>query len=64
VPVIAGLPAGWRPTDFPGQCLAEMGTEPAIFETFVPRSQFKRYSAISRAEALALYPALADLLVE
>jgi hypothetical protein len=36
------------------------GAEPAIFDTFVPRSQFKHYSAISRAKALALYPVLGD----
>ena len=61
MPVVAGFPAGWRPTENPGRCLAQMGAGPAIFETFVPRSHFSHYTAISRAEAVALYPALGDL---
>ena len=58
VPVIGGFPAGWRPTENPGQCLAEVGAPAAVLETFVPRSQFRHYQQISEAEALALYPDL------
>jgi len=55
VPVVAAFPAWWRPSENPGQCLAEMGAEPAVFETFVPRDQFRYYERMSEAEALALY---------
>ena len=54
--VVAGFPAGWRPTENPGQCLGEIGSDAGIFETFVPRSQFRPYQWISEAEALALFP--------
>ena len=56
VHVIATSPAGWRPTENPGQCLAEPGAEAAIVETFVRRSQFRHYERISEDEARALYP--------
>ena len=58
VPVVAGFPASWRPTENPGQCLAELGAPAEIFDTFVPRSQFRHYERISEADALALYPDL------
>jgi hypothetical protein len=58
VPVIAAFPAGWRPTENPGQCLAAVGAEAAIFETFVPRSQFRHFQRISEAEAVTFYPGL------
>ncbi|HKH93449.1 MAG TPA: hypothetical protein VKA54_16720 [Gemmatimonadaceae bacterium] len=48
VPVIAGFPAGWVPTENPGQCLAKLGSEAAIFETFVPRSQFRHHERTVR----------------
>ena len=50
--------------DNPGQCLADFSAEARIVETFVPRNQFRHYERISRSNAFALYPALADLLVE
>lgn len=58
VPMIAGFSAGWRPTENPGQCLAVQGAGAAVILTHVPRSQFRHYERISRAEALALYPDL------
>ena len=60
VPVIAGFPPGWRPTELPGQCLAEERSGPAISETLVPRSQFRHYQRVTREEALKLYPALLE----
>jgi len=60
VPVMAGFPAGWRPTDFPGQCVAVLGADAAYFLTSVPRSQFRHYTRQTEAEALALYPQLLD----
>jgi hypothetical protein len=42
VPVLAGFPAGWRPTETPGQCFAAPGSEAGIFVTAVPRSQFRQ----------------------
>ena len=48
VPVLAGFPAGWCPTENSGQCLADFSTEARIFETFVPRSQFRLVPARSR----------------
>ena len=57
-PVIGGFPAGWRPTENPGQCLAAPGDPPAVLETFVPRSQFRHYERISEAEALTFFPDL------
>jgi hypothetical protein len=64
VPVVAGFPPGWCPTENPGQCLADFSTEARIFETFVPRSQFRHYERISQADALERYPGLSELLVE
>jgi hypothetical protein len=56
VPVTAGFPAGWRPTENPGQCLAEIGSDAAIFETFVPRGQFRHYERISRTRRARTRP--------
>ena len=64
VPVLAGFPAEWRPTENPGHCLAKLGSKARLLKTFVPRSQFRRYDHIGRAEALAMHPALAHLFVE
>lgn len=58
VPVLAGFPAGWRPTDSPGQCLADPLSTGGYFLTTVPRSQFRHDQRIDEAEALALYPDL------
>jgi hypothetical protein len=58
VPVVAGFPAGWRPTENPGQCLAEPASAARYFLTSVPRSQFRHYERITKADALALYPDL------
>jgi len=58
VPIVAGFPAGWRPTENPGQCLAEPGSSSRYFVTTVPRSQFKHYTRLAEAEALAIYPDL------
>jgi hypothetical protein len=60
LPAIAGFPAGWRPTENPGQCLADFSTEPSVYCTFVPRNQFRHYTRIERGEALGLYPDLSD----
>jgi hypothetical protein len=57
VPVVAGFPENWRPTENAGQCLFTLGAPACVVETFVPRSQFRHYERISEAEALALYPA-------
>jgi hypothetical protein len=56
VPVIAGYPENWRPTENAGQCLFALGAPAQLYETFVPRSQFRHYVRISAAEAFALYP--------
>jgi hypothetical protein len=56
LPVVAGFPAGWRPTENPGQCLAEPGAPLRYFVTTVPRSQFPRYDQITESDALASYP--------
>jgi len=58
VPVVGGFPVGWRPTENPGECLAEHGTPSRYFVCSVPRSQFKHYTRLTEAEALALYPDL------
>jgi hypothetical protein len=58
VPVIAAYPAEWVPTEFPGQCLFDRDAPAGIYETFVPRSQFRHYRRITRQEAAALYPTL------
>jgi hypothetical protein len=60
VPVIAAFPAGWVPTDFPGQCLFDRDAPARVYETFVPRSQFRHYSRIAEAEAVALFPMLRE----
>lgn len=56
VPVVAGFPPGWGPTDFPGQCLAEDRDTVGYFVTRVPRNQFRHYERITETQALALYP--------
>jgi hypothetical protein len=61
VPVLAAFPAEWVPTDFPGQCLFERDAPTRVYETSVPRAQFRHYASISRNEAVALYPALGSL---
>jgi hypothetical protein len=58
VPVIAGFLAGWRPTDNPGQRPAVPGAPAGVFVTHAPRSQFRHYERMSRAEALELHPDL------
>jgi hypothetical protein len=42
----------WRPTEKPGQTLFLMGAPAGIYETFVPRSQFRHYTRIGEAEAV------------
>ena len=63
VPVIAGLPENWIPQPQPGMCLFALGTPARIYETSVPRSQFRHYARISEADAIAMYPALLAQLV-
>jgi hypothetical protein len=58
VPVVAGFPVGWRPTEQPGQCLAELGASAGVFDTFVPHNQFRQYERISEEDALAPLPQL------
>jgi hypothetical protein len=58
VPVVAGFPDGWRPTDHPGQCLRDPTVDAHYYLTAVPRRLFPRYEALSEADALALYPEL------
>jgi hypothetical protein len=58
VPVGAGFPAGWRPTENPGQCLADPRSPSRYFLTSVPRSQFRHNEPISEDEALTLFPDL------
>ena len=55
------VPAGLAMNGESGECLAELDAELAILETFVTRSQCRHYARLSRADALALYPALAAL---
>ena len=52
------VPAGLAMNGESGECLAGLDAELAILETFVPRSQFRHYAHLSRADALALFPAL------
>jgi hypothetical protein len=58
IPALAAFPAGWRATDFPGQCLAVVGAQSEIFEKCAPRSQFRHYERMTKADALGLYPDL------
>jgi hypothetical protein len=58
VPVVGGFPAGWRPTENPGQCLADDRATVGYFITTVPRSQFRHYERITERDALELYPDL------
>jgi hypothetical protein len=58
VPVIAGYPENWRPTENAGQCLFALGAPAQLYETFVPRSQFRHYQRIEEAEATRLFPEL------
>jgi hypothetical protein len=58
VPVVGGFPAGWRPTENPGQCLADDRSTVGYFITTVPRNQFRHYERISERDALELYPDL------
>ena len=60
VPVLAGFPENWRPTENPGQCLFVLGATAAVLETHVPRSQFRVCTKIDEAEACALFPRLAE----
>ena len=58
VPVIAAYPAGWVPTDLPGQCLFDRDAPARTYETCVPLSQFRHYERITQEDAIALHPAL------
>jgi hypothetical protein len=58
VPVVSGCPAGWRPTENPGQCLPQRDAPARYFQTAVPRSQFRHFQRLVAADALALYPNL------
>lgn len=60
VPVRAGFPTNWRPSRELGMCLFELWPPARVFETFVPRSQFRHYEGLKKAEALELYPQLLD----
>jgi hypothetical protein len=58
VPVVAGFPTGWRPTDHPGQCLRDPSADALYYLTTVPLRLFRKYETMSEADALALYPEL------
>jgi hypothetical protein len=58
VPVVGGFPPGWRPTENPGQCLADSSTSEHYDLTTVPRNQFRHHERISEVQALDLYPDL------
>jgi hypothetical protein len=57
-PAITGFPPGWRPTENPGQCLADSASVGQYFLTYVPRSQFRHYEAITESDALIPSPDL------
>lgn len=59
--MVAGLPPGWCPTKHRGQCLADGSPKARVFLTEIQRSQFRHYTRITRAEALALCPHLSSL---
>ena len=59
VRVVAGFPAGWRPTPNPGEALADRHAPATVWMCEEPRKGFRHYQEISEAEALALYPGIA-----
>jgi hypothetical protein len=61
VPMLAACPAEWVPADFPGQCLFDRDVPARFYEAFVPPSQFRHYTRITRDDTIALYPSLAQL---
>ena len=53
IPVVAGFPAGWRPTHHPGQCLAELGAEAAIIETSCRSGTMSESAKLARCWRIA-----------
>lgn len=56
VEVMGAFPPRWRPTELPGQVLADSRATVLYARCLVPRSQFRHYQRLSETEARALYP--------